>query len=474
MENFSQPHYELLNEFKINDALTFNSALFLVTGKGFFDFDAYWHIYYDDYFRLREDGFDSSFIPSNPLIRAQVENKQYGWIPRISLQHNNGELIFGGELRFHRSDHWGRIQYANNLPPGYDQDRYYYFYNGSKDIFSGFIHESYKLNERINLLGEFQITYHKYRIYNEKFIGTEFSVDDIFFNPRAGINYSLSPYQNLYFSFARVTREPRLKNYYDAAESSGGAVPQFEQNPDGSFNFDKPLVKPETMNDFEFGSSFTTENINLSLNVFYMLFDDEIVANGQVDRFGQPVTGNVKKTLHQGIEFSAIIKMFNSFEIFGNASYTKNTIDEGSTFIKYDVTDDSTAVTSLNLKGNRIGGFPDFLANIGLNFRYEGFYLRLNGKYVGDFYSDNYDENLSSYLNLYPGFISYSDNKNEAYFVADIFGSYEFTMFNSQSSSKLFLQVNNIFDNLYSAFAIGKEFFPAAERNFLVGLQIGL
>jgi len=27
---------------------------------------------------------------------------------------------------------------------------------------------------------------------------------------------------------------------------------------------------------------------------------------------------------------------------------------------------------------------------------------------------------------------------------------------------------------LYSAYAIGKEFFPAAERNFLVGLQLGL
>ncbi len=27
-----------------------------------------------------------------------------------------------------------------------------------------------------------------------------------------------------------------------------------------------------------------------------MLFNNEIVANGQVDRFGQPVTGNVDKT----------------------------------------------------------------------------------------------------------------------------------------------------------------------------------
>ncbi len=466
IENFSQPHYELLNELQLNDNLTLNSALFLVIGKGFFDYDAYWHIYYDDYFRLSEGGYDTSFVPTNPLIRAQVENTQYGWIPRISLKHSKGELIFGGELRFHRSDHWGRIQYANNLPPGYDLNRYYYFYNGSNDIISGFLHESYKMNDKINLLGELQLAYHKYKIYNEKYVRTEFSVDDIFFNPRVGINYSLSPYQNIYFSFARVTREPRLKNYYDAAESSGGEVPQFEQNFDGSFNFDNPLVKPETMNDFEIGTSFITENLNISLNVFYMLFNDEIVANGQVDRFGQPVTGNVDKTVHQGVEVSTVAKLFEYLEIFGNTTYSRNTIDEGRFFLDAD--------NFIELNGNRISGFPDFLANFGFNFRYEGLYLRLAGKYVGDFYSDNYDENLLSYLNQYPGFVDYSDNKNEAYFAADFFGSYELTLFDALSPSKVFVQVNNIFDDLYSAFAIGKEFFPAAERNFLVGLQVGL
>jgi iron complex outermembrane receptor protein len=38
IENFSQPHYELLNELKLSDAITLNSALFLVNGNGFFDY----------------------------------------------------------------------------------------------------------------------------------------------------------------------------------------------------------------------------------------------------------------------------------------------------------------------------------------------------------------------------------------------------------------------------------------------------
>jgi iron complex outermembrane recepter protein len=77
-------------------------------------------------------------------------------------------------------------------------------------------------------------------------------------------------------------------------------------------------------------------------------------------------------------------------------------------------------------------------------------------------------------LQTNPGFIDYSDNLNDAYFSADFFFSYDFQVFESLSASKIFLQINNIFDNLYSAYAIGKEFFPAAERNYLIGIQIGL
>ena len=70
--------------------------------------------------------------------------------------------------------------------------------------------------------------------------------------------------------------------------------------------------------------------------------------------------------------------------------------------------------------------------------------------------------------------MEYSDNRNEGYFVSDIFASYEFSVFNTLSPWRIFGQVNNLFDNLYSAYAIGKEFFPAAERNWLAGIQFGL
>ena len=334
IENFSQPHFELLNEYVFNENVKLNSALFLVLGSGFFDYDGSWSVYYDDYFRLKLNGFDSTIIPTNALIRAQVENKQFGWIPKISIEHSNGQLIIGGEFRIHRSEHWGSINYAENLASGVSKDYRYYFYNGANDIFSGFIHESYNLSDKINLLGELQLAYHKYRLYNEKYLGNDFSIDDLFINPRIGINYKVTDNQNVFFSFARVTREPRLKNYYDAAESSGGELPKFELNADGNYNFNSPLVKPETMNDFEVGTSFNNDFLSISLNLFYMLFENEIVKNGKLDRFGQPITGNVDQTTHAGIEVSAILKVVKGFEIIGNVSYSKNKISTGSLFYK--------------------------------------------------------------------------------------------------------------------------------------------
>lgn len=466
IENFSQPHFELLNEYQLNEKTKLNSALFLVLGSGFFDYDGSWSVFYDDYFRLRQNGFDTSFIPTNALIRAEVKNKQFGWIPKFSYDHDDGQLIIGGEFRIHRSEHWGNINYAENLPAGVTKDYQYYFYKGAKDIIGGFIHESYYLNENINLLGELQLAYHQYRLYNEKYLGNDFTISDLFVNPRLGVNYKFNENQNAFISLARVTREPRLKNYYDAAESSGGEIPQFELNSDGTYNYDSPLVKPETMNDLELGLSHQSNNLTINLNLYYMLFENEIVKNGKVDRFGQPITGNVNRTTHTGIEFSFILKPFDYLEIFGNASYSRNTISEGKHYLSEN--------ESIDISGNKISGFPDFLSNLGIQFQYSNIMLKLNSKYVGEFYSDNFDNNLKDYLISFPSFVDYDDNKNEGYFVLDFYGSYELNLFNGLTNSRFFLQVNNIFDNLYSAYAIGKEYFPAAERNFIAGIQLGL
>nr|MDA3860039.1 TonB-dependent receptor [Melioribacteraceae bacterium] len=457
IEKFSQPHYELLNEVKINENVTLNSALFLVVGNGFFDYDGSWSIYYDDYFRLKENGYDSTTIPTNALIRATVENTQWGWIPRMSIKHKNGNLIVGSEFRIHRSNHFGNINFAENIPDGVHADYEYYYYNGAKDIINVFANEQYQISDKLNVLAELQLAYHEYRIENEKYAGNNFSVDGLFLNPRVGLNYKFMHDLSSYFSFARVTREPRLKNYYDVAESSAGEVPQFEVDANGNYDYTKPLVNPEVMNSFEIGTSYNTSKMSFSANLFYMMFTDEIVKSGQLDRFGQPITGNMDKTTHAGIELSGTYKINNYLDLSLNGTYSQNRITEGYYYNgENDVVD---------LSGNNISGFPDITANGIIRLNYNGFFAQVWLKYVDEFYTDNFG-NMS-------GLTDY-DNKLDAYFVSNALVSYQFNANPVFNNVKLFLQVNNAFDNLYAAYGSGKEFFPAAERNFTAGVKVEL
>ena len=470
IENFSQPHFELLNELKVGEHVTLNNALFLVLGEGFFDYDGSWAD--TNYFRIsREFGFKSSNNPGNALIRAMVKNKQWGWIPRLSIKHSGGELILGGELRIHRSLHWGSLNFGESLPVGLTKDYHYYQYEAGNDILSFYAHENYSLNDRINFLLEGQLAYHNYKLFSEKYIGNEFKISNLFFNPRVGMNYKFTPELNLYLSFARVSREPRLKNYYDAAESSGGAVPQFQITSNENYDFSHPLVKPETMNNIEFGSSYLNDIMSLSVNIFYMLFNDEIVKQGQIDRFGQPITGNMDQTIHYGIESVASFRLNEQIEFIFNGSFSRNYFSKGYTFIDGG---NSSTTYQIDLKDNQISGFPSVTLNAITKINYNKLFLQASVKYVGSFFTDNFDSKLTELRKMYTTIIDYSNNKVDSYIVANLFASYSFLIDPIANDVKLFVQVNNLFDNLYASYGIGKEYFPSAERNIIFGINLGL
>lgn len=459
IENFSQPHYELFHEWRLNQHLTMNNTLFLVLGEGFFDYDGSWAPY--SYYRFTpQNGFPVNGDPDtlylqNALLRAMVSNKQWGWLPRFTLKHENGELIAGAELRIHRSEHWGKLQRADQLPFPVSENYRYYEYKGAKDIVSLYVHELFRLQPDLSLMVNLQYAFNRYRLFNEKFIGTDFSVPYHFVNPRVGINYNLDEQWNGYASIAYTSREPRLKNLYDAAEAStpaawGAIIPQFGVDANGKFDFTKPLVKPESLIDLELGGGFSNENVKIGANVFWMEFSNEIVKSGQIDRFGQPITGNAERTRHLGIELTGKGKLTNDLELGGNITASRNR------FVRH--TDYLTGA-ALSLKNNPIAGFPDFLANVRLTYRKENLSFSLSGRFVGKQYTDNFKN---------------EDNTVDQYFVSDASAAYTFANLIDNVDVECKLQVNNIFDRLYAAYGEGKDFFVAAERNVFFNLAINL
>ena len=148
LENFSQPHFEILNDISLGENISLKSSLFFYSGAGFFDYDG--SLANARTLRLTKQfgGSDSISSPTNALIRAQVSNRQGGWIPRVVFKHTGGELTVGAELRQHRSERWANIHYAENLPAGFDPEFRIYSYEGARNIYSLFAREQYSLSEK--------------------------------------------------------------------------------------------------------------------------------------------------------------------------------------------------------------------------------------------------------------------------------------------------------------------------------------
>lgn len=468
IENFNQPHFEAIHTWELSPSMTLQNSLFHIRGYGFFDYDGSWAP--ASYYRLTPAyGFDVSGDPTevyfdDVLIRAFVDNKQFGWFPQLTWSHGKGTMVAGSELRYHRSLHWGRMQEASGgLPEAtagtwagrdYVGERRYYSYRGGKDVIAPYAQTTWRLRPSLNLHLALQYVYQTYHLYDEKFIGTDFDLTYHFLNPRVGLNLKLTPTTTGFISVSRTEREPRLKNFYDAAEAStpeawGAVVPQFERNTDGSFNFDEPLVNPERLTDVEIGLGYQDPRWTGDVNLYFMYFEDEIISQGQLDRFGQPVTGNANLTEHMGIELSGAVQLTPAFSLYGNLTLSRNELVD---YTEYDGGD------PVELDGNTIAGFPDILGNLRGTFDNRWVNVSLTAKHVGR---------------------QYTTNRQDEAFTVDAY-----TVLNGTAGLKLqnFLPVRgqlqfhvmNLLDELYITHGEGGDFFPAAERHFFTNLRLEL
>lgn len=453
IENFSQPHYELLHDWNISSAAVLHNTLFYYSGDGFFDYDASWA----DTSMLRlgvQYGMPVPDNPANTLVRAFVGNKQWGWLPRVEVDHGNGSLTAGAEFRFHHSTHWGRIKSADGLPPGYNYDYHFYEYNGEKDLVSVYAHEVFRLHDQVRVMADLQLAYNKYGIKNEKYLHNNFTYQYYFVNPRLGVNYNWNEEWNGYLSLAYTSREPRLKNLYAAEDAWwSGDKPQFKADTSGGvlrYNFDEPLVKPERLFNVELGARYSSQRASAGASLYWMEFTDELVKSGRVDIFGQPVAGNAQRTRHLGIELEGRVNLTSTFSLSGNATLSRNRL------VRYTIFDDNG--NPIVLDKNPIAGFPDVLGNLRLTYRTEEFTASVLTKYVGPFYTDNFKN---------------EQNKNDAYIVSNAEVSYSLPV---AGSVKITLrgEVRNIFNALYFMNGEANAFFPAAERNYLLGMSVQL
>jgi len=511
-DNYFQPHYELVYNFQPGRNLLLSNTFSYIRGDGYFNTSFPVFYGYDfDYFRMKpffvqdtvsynslyykrnddgtfyfEKGKGYEIVRSDLVTRLNVNNNTYGCFPKVQLKHNNekGTLIIGGEIRYHKSEHFGEVTSGESLPPGTPPDFVYYFYNGGKRTYSAYVNELFRITEKLDAMIGLQYVYHRYNLSNDRFKPYDFSLNYNFFTPRTGINYNFNDKLNAFINFSIAKREPRLKDIYDA------------ENPDSKPNFriidtlkgiyDDPLIKPEEMKDYEFGISYNSNKIKAELNFYFMDFKNEIVNNGQLDNVGQPISGNAGKSIHKGIELGISINPFSQINFKGlTISGNLNLSDNYFT----DYREVSGADSSGNIiygndyTDNKILLTPGVIGNLTLNYSDDrGINAYISLQHIGKQYLDNSENERKN-----------PEIRNQIGYVEKIIKSY--TVFNAGlslnilsltetgKSSKVLKNVkidfkaNNIFDALYEtsgSISGGIPYWiPAATRNFYAELKIG-
>jgi iron complex outermembrane receptor protein len=476
-EEYFQPHYEAITSWVINPQTTFYNTLFYMQSDGFFDYDGTWTApHASEYFRLTPIyGFRYNFTGisdsslGNEIIRSSVSEHQFGWIPKIEYLMGNHDLSVGGEFRIHRSNHWGQLVSAEKLPVGLPDDYHFYDYKGGKDIFSGYLSDKFE-TKKITASAGIQFLNQEYRFFDEKpfyldsasaalrgqkqtgWTSYQFTVPFFFVNPRGIIDLVLNDFTSTYISASSTTREPRLKDFYNAEYFS---MPNFNRNADGSFNFNDPKIKPEHIFDLELGirtSDYLLDDEPIlfsgGINGFYMPMSEEILQTGKLDPFGSPTIANAESVLHYGVELESKLEFGDAATLRLNFTWSHNEIQQFN-------------ADSVNVTGKVPIGFPPIIAGIYFAMQpVKGLTIGLTGRYIGEMFGD-----LQNSAAL----------RNNPYGVLDASVSYRENDIIGMHYVQLKVDVRNLLNTFYTSYVeSGTGFFAAAPRHGYGTIQIGL
>jgi iron complex outermembrane receptor protein len=423
-DNYQQDHYQLHWNERINENWNTNFALHYTIGKGYYenyrDNDTY-----ADY-GLSPVIVDGVEITEEDLVtRKWLDNDFYGTTFSANYRKDRVNIIFGGGWNKYVGDHYGEVIWARYAGTSQMGDRYYED-SSAKTDWNVFGKINYQLTEKFSLFGDLQfrnVTYKADGVLADP-------VDDNFdfFNPKAGITYTVNDNNNIYFSYARANKEPRRDDYEN-----------------GSY-------KPEQLNDFELGWRYRTGRNTLNVNGYYMRYKDQLVLTGALNDVGAPVYTNSGDSYRLGLEADATIYITDKLVVRPNFALSDNRNVDFYT---------ETEAGLQNLGNTEIAFSPSVIAaNQIIYTPFDNLHLALLSKYVGEQFMDNFET---------------PEAKLPAYFVNDLNVSYTITPKAIFDSIVLNGLINNVFDVEYvsnGAMWGAPYYFPQAGINFLAGATL--
>ena len=435
VDNYKQNHLQIHWNQIYQNGWNSNFGIHFTNGKGFFE------------------NYNLGYGASDYIDRRWIDNDFYGILYSLNNKTEDFNVNIGGSLNKYNGLHYGEYLWYDqiNSPVNqYDFKEKFYDDFGDKGEFNIYAKIDYYITDKLTLYGDLQFRNIKYEAgisANSTLTGyIEDGFENLdksfnFFNPKFGLFYDLNDNNNLFFSFARAHREPTRTDYANG-------------NPN-----------EEKLDDFELGWKLNSNNLALSLNAFYMIYEDQLVLTGQRDINGYEIRRNIGESYRVGIEFDSSIKLNNKLNIETNFSLSEN---KNKDFY-------STFDGNLKNFGNTdLAYSPNLILNNILNFNpNKKVLISLRSKYVSEQFFAQTNSPIS---------------KLESFFINDINFVHDIDLPNISDDIKFKVLVNNLFDYKYSAYGgyysydiqednqvktyEGTYYYPQSGINILVGLDV--
>jgi iron complex outermembrane receptor protein len=441
-DNYWQDHYQLFFDHRFTDRLTFNTAFFLIKGRG----------YYEQY---KADEPYSNYGLSNAgnsdfIRQLWLDNDFYGNIFSLQYTDNRTQAALGGGYNRYTGNHFGDLIWASHGLPS--PTHRWYDLDAGKNDFNIYLKEQTRFAKNWYYFYDLQYRYVKYNIDGFQdnpslLINDQFN----FFNPRAGISYNKNKWKG-YVSYSIANKEPNRDDFEAAVN----------QQP-----------KRERLDDIELGMERTNKLTSWAATLYYMYYKDQLVLTGKINDVGAYTRTNIPKSYRLGIELQGAARLSPWMNVSANLAISKNKVLNFTEYIDdYDLGGQKTnqyKATDIALSPNAVGAATiSFLPCGNLE-------LSLLSKYVSKQFLDN-TQNENRKLNSF-----YTQDLRAIYTIKNIpMGIGRLKELNITG------QVNNIFDKKYEPngytynyisggqLLVNNYYFPMAGTNFMIAVNVRL
>jgi iron complex outermembrane receptor protein len=442
-DNYKQDHYQLFFSHLLGKRISFNTALFITTGKGYYEqYKADQE--YSTYNLPNPPSAGSPITKSDMIRQLWLNNKFYGNIFSFQYKYKKTQATLGGGITRYNGLHYGKVVWAEK---GLTELKNWYDLGALKNDFNIYLKEQTQFAKNWNLFYDLQYRHVKYNINGFRdnpalIVRNKFD----FFNPKAGISYSKNGWKN-YFSFSIANKEPNRDDFEAGTERQ---------------------PKPERLYDFELGIERTKNNYNWSATIYSMNYKDQLVLTGQINDVGAYTRTNIPKSYRAGIELQGGIKFASWVNVSANLAISKNKVKD---FTEYIDDYDNGGQKINTYQSADIALSPNIVGGATINFLpTQKLELTLLSKYVSKQYLDNTQNN---------------QRVLKAFYTQDMRAVYTIKK-KLPKEITISAQANNILNTKYEPngytynyiyggeLSVNNYYFPMAGTNFMVGVNISL